>query len=167
LPVKYIFENPKLQSWMLLHQTYNSISKCEDKQLSSEGITAQQHAILMAIKLSPKPPSLTQIADWVDRHVNSITLIVDRMERNGLVKRVRNTKDRRSFCLMMTKKGEKALQVGLGSGSVVIQEVMSCLSSKELADLVEFLEKVRSKAIDYCYTKKTMTEVNVTDKSVT
>jgi DNA-binding MarR family transcriptional regulator len=91
---------------------------------------------------------------------------VDRMERNGLVKRVRNTKDRRSFCLMMTKKGEKSLQAGLGSGSIVIQEVMSCLSNKELGDLIEFLEKVRTKAIDHCYTKKTMTEITVSDKSV-
>ncbi len=161
MPVKLIFRDPKMQGWMLLHQTFNSIAKCEDKELGEEGITPQQHAILMAIKLSDKPPSLTRIADWVDRHVNSITLIVDRMEKNGLVKRVRSTKDRRSFSLIMTPKGEKYLKTGAGTGETLTQEIMSCLSNKELQAFIEFLEKIRATAIKHCKEKKPITEINI------
>ncbi len=164
MPVKFNFRNPKMQGWMLLHQTFNSIAKCEDKELGEEGITPQQHAILMAIKLSDKPPSLTRIADWVDRHVNSITLIVDRMEKNGLVKRVRSTKDRRSFSLIMTEKGEKYLKTGVGTGNVLIQEIMSCLSNKELQAFIEFLDKIRHTAIKYCDENKPLIEIEVSKK---
>ena len=165
MPVKFLFKNPKMSTWMMLHQTTNSIVKCEEKQFAPLGLTTQQHAILMAIKLSSTPPSLTQIADWVDRHVNSITLIVDRMEKSGLVKRVRNTHDRRSFSLVMTPKGEKYLQTGTGTGSTLVQELLSCLSNEELQTLQAFLEKIRTKAIEQCYEKKTITEVKVTGKS--
>jgi DNA-binding MarR family transcriptional regulator len=165
LPVKFIFDDPKLQGWMLLHQTYDSISKCEDKKLAAEGITAQQHAILMAIHLSDKAPSLTQVADWVDRHVNSITLIVDRMTKAGLVKRVRNSQDRRSYDLVMSKKGEKALQAGVMAGYSLIQELLSGFSDKELQRLSDILEKVRAKTIEQYYEKKTVTEVKVPDNS--
>jgi DNA-binding MarR family transcriptional regulator len=165
VPVKFLFKSPKLSAWMMLHQTASSLAKCEEKQFGPLGLTTQQHAVLMAIKYSATPPSLTQIADWVDRHVNSITLIVDRMEKGGLVKRVRNKEDRRSFSLIMTPRGEKHLQTGVKTGSALIQEVLDCLSSEELQKLQDSLEKIRTRAIDLCYEKKTVNEVNVADRA--
>ena len=163
MPVKFIFNNPKLQTWMLLHQASNTMEKCEESKFSPLGLTTQQHAILMAVKYSPPPSSLTQIADWVDRHANSITLIADRMVKNGLVKRVRNAQDRRSYSLEMTSKGEKYLQTGTETGSTLVQEIMGCLTNQELQRLSEFLEKIRAKAIEQCYEKKTITEIKITE----
>jgi DNA-binding MarR family transcriptional regulator len=165
VPVKFIFQNPKMRAWMLLHQTNSSMIKCEDKQFGPLGITTQQHAVLMAVKFSPTPPTLTQIADWVDRHINSITLIVDRMEKSGLVKRVRNTHDRRSFRLMMTAKGEKHLQTGIETGTPLIQEMLNCLTNEELQAMSEFLEKIRTKAIEQCYENKIIREIDVSKNS--
>ena len=163
MPVKFVFQDPRMQTWMMLHQTANSIAKCEEKNFSPLGVTTQQHAILMAIKLSATPPSLIQIADWVDRHANSITLIVDRMEKSGLVKRTRNTRDRRSYNLIMTPKGEKYLQTGVEAGFPLIQEILSCLSDEELPRLFDLLDKIRTRAIEQGYEKKTITEVNVAE----
>ena len=163
MPVKFIFKNPKMNTWMILHQTSNTLEKCEESKFSPLGLTSQQHAVLMAIKFSPSPTSLTQIADWVDRHANSITLIADRMVKNGLVKRVRNAQDRRSYCLEMTPKGEKYLQTGTETGATLVQEILSCLTNNELQTLSEFLEKIRTKAIEYCYEKKTVTEIKIAE----
>ena len=160
MPVKFIFQNPKMSAWMMLHQTMNSLSRCEEKNFIRLGLTTQQHAILMAIKYSGTPPSLTQIADWVDRHANSITLIVDRMEKSGLVKRVRNKEDRRSFGIVMTPKGEKYLESGVRAGIPLIQEILDCISQEELQTLQGFLEKIRNKAIEQCYENKIITEIN-------
>lgn len=81
MPYKFVFNNQLLGVWMLMHQTYHSISRCEDKELSKLDISARQHAILMAIKYTDGPATPTQIAKWVDRNANSITLILDRMEK--------------------------------------------------------------------------------------
>jgi DNA-binding MarR family transcriptional regulator len=163
MPVKFVFQDPRMQTWMMLHQTASSMAKCEEKRFSPLGLTTQQHAILMAIKLSSTPPSLIQIADWVDRHANSITLIVDRMEKSGLVKRTRNIQDRRSYNLIMTAKGEKYLQSGLAAGLSLIQEILSCLSDAESQKLFDLLDKIRTKAIEQGYEKKTITEIKVAE----
>jgi len=165
VPVKFAFQNPKMRAWMLLHQTTSSIGKCEDKTFGPLGLTTQQHAVLMAVKFSPTPPTLTQIADWVDRHINSITLIVDRMEKGGLVKRARNAHDRRSYCLEMTAKGQKHLQTGIETDMPLIQEILCCLSNEELQAMSDFLEKIRTKAIEQCYENKKITEIEFGKKS--
>jgi MarR family transcriptional regulator, 2-MHQ and catechol-resistance regulon repressor len=107
VPVKYIFKDTKRQTWEMLHQTSSSLARCEEKHFAFLGLSPQQYAILTAVNLSPTYPTLTQIADWVDRHTNSITYIVDRMERDRLIKRVRNPEDRRAYSLVITAKGEK------------------------------------------------------------
>ena len=39
MPVKFVFNNQLLEVWMLFHQTYNSISRYEDKEFSRLGGT--------------------------------------------------------------------------------------------------------------------------------
>jgi MarR family transcriptional regulator, 2-MHQ and catechol-resistance regulon repressor len=159
VPVKFRFNNQRLVAWILLHQTLNSVIKCEDKVYAKTGLTTQQHAILMAIKNASAPATPTQIADWVDRNLNSITLIVDRMEKNGFVKRVRDIQDRRSIRLSITEKGELYLKNSAQGGWDLIQEVLDVLSDEEIETLKGLLEKVRYKAIDKCYRDKTIKEI--------
>jgi DNA-binding MarR family transcriptional regulator len=127
MPVNFLFSNPLLQVWMLLHQTHNSLVRCEEIVFAKTGLTAQQHAILMAISYIEGPATPTEIANWVDRKVNSITLIVDRMEKAGLVRRVRDVPDRRSHRLELTDKGKKALAQGINTSWTLIQELISSL----------------------------------------
>ena len=159
MPVKFVFENPLFMAWMLIHQTYNMVSKCEDLVFSKAGLTTQQHAVLIAIKYISTPATPTEIARWVDRNVNSITLIADRMEKDGLVKRARDLKDRRTLRLVMTEKGEEALARSTVAGWDLIQEVLAVLSEDEMRTLVSLLDRVRQKAFDYAHPGHVMEEV--------
>jgi MarR family transcriptional regulator, 2-MHQ and catechol-resistance regulon repressor len=161
MPVKFMFDNHHMSAWMLLHQTYNSLLKCEDAIFPSIGLTTQQHAILMAIKYNDSPATPTQIADWLDRNTNSISLIVNRMEKNGLVKRVRDVEDRRSLRIAMTPKGEEVLNNGVLVGRSLIREILGALSGEETKYLTDLLEKVRFQALKYCRKEKTLKEVKV------
>ncbi len=161
MPVKFNFGNPQMRTWMLIHQAYNSIARSEDKQYSQIRFSAQQQSILMAIKFSGGPVTPTMLADWVDRHLNSITLIVGRMEKSGLIKRVRNQMDRRSFFLVMTPKGEDYLREGIQRGWELIQNILSGLTPEEMNTLSNLLEKVRLKAIDRYYDDKTIREIDL------
>ncbi|MDD4985242.1 MAG: MarR family transcriptional regulator [Dehalococcoidales bacterium] len=159
MPVKFVFENPLFMAWMLIHQTFNAVSKCEEIVFPKAGLTPQQHAVLIAIKYINAPATPTDIARWVDRNVNSITLIVDRMEKDGLVKRARDLKDRRTLRLIMTEKGEEALARATVAGWNLVQEVLSVLSEDEMRTLVGLLERVRQKAFDYAHPGQVMEEV--------
>jgi DNA-binding MarR family transcriptional regulator len=146
MPVKFVFDIPQMTAWMLLHQTYNSIAKCEDQAFAEVDLTPQQYAVLWSIKHADGPATPTQIADWLDRNLNSMTLIIDRMEKGGLIKRVRDIKDRRSFRVAMTKKGEQHLKAGGIRGASLTEQLLRNLSDKELQTLVELLEKVRTES---------------------
>jgi DNA-binding MarR family transcriptional regulator len=128
MAVKFVFNNQLLGAWMLFHQTYNSISRCEDKEFGKWGISAQQHAILMAITRADGPVTPGQIARWVDRNANSITLMLDRMEKSGLVVRTRNVNDRRSLYVEITEKGVEVLKKGIEVGWSIIHHTWSPVS---------------------------------------
>ena len=51
----------------------------------------------------------TEMAKLLDKNTNTISTLLDRMERNGLVKKDRDTQDRRMVFAIMTPKGQKRL----------------------------------------------------------
>ncbi len=147
MPIKFIFPNKLLKAWMLLHQTYNSILRRENAVFTKSGLsTTQQHAILMAIQSINGPATPTEIAKWVNRNINSITLIIDRMEKVDLVRRVRDVGDRRSHRIEMTEKGKKVLEKSTKVGWDLIQDVLSVLSDNEVKILIEILGKIKDRA---------------------
>ena len=109
MPVKFTMNEPILMTWLLCRQTHNLLSKCENRVLAEIGLTPEQQAALNAIKFIDGPVKPTEVAEWLDRSPNSITLIIDRMEKRGLVKRIRDHEDRRSVLLIMTENGSEIL----------------------------------------------------------
>jgi DNA-binding MarR family transcriptional regulator len=149
MPIKFKFEDSHKGAWILLRQTYNLILKCEDKVFSEYGLTTEQHAVLMVVKHISGPVRITDIARWLDRSVNSVSMIVDRMVKAGLVKRVRDRKDRRTVFVTITSKAEKAYVPASVAGWELIQEILSPLSDEDRLTLIRLLETIRDKTYDY------------------
>ncbi len=159
MPIKFKFENLDKGAWILLRQTYSLVSKCEDRVFSEHELTTEQHAVLMAIKHISEPVRVTDVALWLDRSVNSVSMIVDRMVKAGLVRRVRDRKDRRSVRLLITSKAEKAFVPATAAGWGLIQEILSPLSNEDKRTLIRLLETLRDKTYDYLDSGKVVEEV--------
>jgi len=163
MPVKFGLDNPLLMTWHLLHQTLNSILKCEDQVFSKHGITTEQYSVLMAIRYIEPPVTPTEVGRWLDRNTNSISLIVERMVKAGLVRRIRDLRDRRSVRLVLTQDGKEIFERATVAGWVLVQEILSRLSEEEMRSLSRLLETVREKAIDYHNPRETIEEVKRND----
>ncbi|MFC1901711.1 MarR family winged helix-turn-helix transcriptional regulator [Chloroflexota bacterium] len=159
MPVRFSFTQPEHKLWVLCHQTNNMLFKCEEQAFSKAGVSPQYVAVMMAIKHIKPPVTPTEVARWLDRSANSISMIVDRMERDGLVERKRDVKDRRSLRLVMTKQGEETFQQALGPGWELVTYVLSSLTGGEQQVLSGLLEKMREKAYHYLNPGVTMEEV--------
>lgn len=159
MPVDFGMDNPWLKGWLLLHQTYNLVSKCEDIVFSKHGITTEQHAVLMAIKYIEDPVRPTEVARWLDRNPNSISLIIDRMIKINLVKRTRDLPDRRSVRLEITGHGQKILDKASVSGWELTREILSELSDEELQTLTNLLERVRGKSFSWLNTGEELAKI--------
>ena len=149
MPIKFQFENPDKGTWVMLRQVHNLVSKCEDQVFSEHGLTTEQHGVLMTIKHIDGPVRITDIARWLDRSVNSVSMIIDRMVKAGLVRRTRDRKDRRTVFVTLTSKAEKAYVPATVAGWELIQEILSPLSDEDKRTLIRLLETLRDKTYDY------------------
>lgn len=149
MPVKFKFENLNMGAWVLLRQVPGLVSRCEDQVFSKHGLTTERHAVLMAIRHIDGPVRPTDVARWLDLSVNSVSMIIDRMVRAGLVKRTRDRKDRRTVFLTATEKAEKAYVLASVAGWELIQEILAPLSDKDKRTLIKLLETLRDKTYDY------------------
>jgi DNA-binding MarR family transcriptional regulator len=159
MPVKFEFKNPDKRAWVLLRQVRNLVFKCEDQVFIKYGLTTEQHGVLMAIKHIDGPVRITDIARWLDRSVNSVSMIIDRMVKAGLVRRTRDRKDRRTVFVTMTNKAEDAYVPATAAGWELIQEILSPLSDEDKLALVKPLETIRDKAYDYLGSSGVVEEV--------
>jgi len=149
MPVKFKFENVDKGAWVLLRQVPNLVSRCEDLVFSKYELTTERHAVLMAMKHIDGPVRPTDVARWLDLSVNSVSMIIDRMVKAGLVRRTRDRKDRRTVFLTITSKAEKAYVLASVAGWELIQEILVPLSDKDKRALIKLLETLRDKTYDY------------------
>jgi DNA-binding MarR family transcriptional regulator len=69
---------------------------------SKVGPTPQKYMVLMAIRLIEDAATVSDVAQWLDSNTNSISLIVDRMKKGGLITMSMNLGDRRTVRLSLT-----------------------------------------------------------------
>jgi DNA-binding MarR family transcriptional regulator len=136
-----------LKSWSLLHRVRDVLQRCEEERYGQYGLTPEQYGVLVTIKYVGQSARITDIARWSARSPNSVSMIVDRMVKIGLVKRVRDKHDRRVVFVSVAPKGEKALGPATTEGLGLIQTVMKPLMDDDLAALIKLLEAVRSQAV--------------------
>ena len=163
MPVKFELENPYRRAWILLRQTYTLVLKCEDRTFSEYKLTTEQYSVLMVIKHVEDPVKVTDVARWLDRSVNSVSMIIDRMVKAGLVRRRRDLPDRRAVRLTITSKGEEAFVPATVAGWELIQEILSSLPDEDLLTLIRLLEMLRDKTYDYLGSGEVVEEVRVAE----
>jgi DNA-binding MarR family transcriptional regulator len=88
------------------------------------------------------------------------------MEKNGLVKRVRDIPDRRAIRLEMTPKGEKKYKELLLPFKNLIKRLLSIYSKEELKTLVLLLRRLKEKAQEEPYVKEDTTDIALSDPRI-
>jgi MarR family 2-MHQ and catechol resistance regulon transcriptional repressor len=137
-----------LRLWLLLRRVGDTLMLCQDSIFSKYGLTTEQWGVLTCIK-SRGPLRPTDLASILARSTNSISMLVDRMVKAGLVRRTRDRKDRRVVTVSMTSKGEKAVEPAVIAGWEFIHEILSPLSYDDQCALASMLETVKCELIGY------------------
>ena len=149
MTVDYESEKLVLRLWYMTHRTGDWLRRCEDQVFSEYNLTTEQYAVLSTVKYLDEPVRITDIARWLERSVNSVSMIVDRMVKAGLVKRVRDRIDRREVRVIITSKGETALKPAILAGREFIGKILSPLSPEDRHILLSLLETMKYEAFRY------------------
>src|SRR4030043_745247 len=132
-----------LRLWRQLYQTYTLLKRCEDSIFEEHGLTTEQYAVLVSIEFLGEPARITDIARWLERSTNSISMIVDRMVKAGLIRRVRDKGDRRVVFVSKTSKAESRFKPATVASFEKIRKILSPISDKNRLVLLDLLGAVK------------------------
>jgi len=135
--------------WREIYQTHTLFKKCEDQIIEEYGLTTEQFHVLSAIDYFGGPMMVTDIAKWLARSTNSVSMLVDRMVKAGLLRRIRDKVDRRVVKVYITSKGENALKPATVASWEVIQKILSPLSDEDRNTLLSLLGTIKYETLQY------------------
>ncbi len=86
--------------------------------------------------------SLSELSERIRAQNSTVTGIIDRMEREGLVVRARSTEDRRVVHIRLTEKGARIAREIAVEPMEVFRSALESLSVGEMRDLLRILTKI-------------------------
>ena len=104
-------------------------------------LTSEQF-ILIDLLWNQGSMSQQQLADQMQKDKNSVTKLVDALERKGFVVREQNRQDRRSNTLVLTEKAEGLKHGAKQKGISILDEMLIGISEDELRSFLVILHKL-------------------------
>ena len=127
--------------WGKITEVKNLIEKARSAELSSHGLTPEQSHILRILIFKGGTSTINELSDISLRRHNTVSLIVKRMEKAGLVHREKtNSKNRYTIRI-----SENGLELFNTMPLDSIDMIFSSLSADEKKSLVSHLEKLDQK----------------------
>ncbi|MFC2060835.1 MarR family winged helix-turn-helix transcriptional regulator [Chloroflexota bacterium] len=134
--------------WFLLAQTKDAILKARKKELARDNIAARQAAVLFIIEaISDSGNEITpaEIARWLFREPHSVSEMLVRMEKEGLIKKVKDLERKNQVRVVLTENGRKAYNQSRKRES--ISRIFSTLSEEDRQQLIKCLQMLRNNAV--------------------
>ena len=128
--------------WTLLLQAGWSLFELRNAELQPSGITTMHAAILFFMQAIGNDATPAEIARWILRKPNTVSAMLDRMEKSELIVRSKDMPKKNRVRITMTEKGREALQASLERKS--IHRVFSLLSDDERQRLRAYLNIIRN-----------------------
>jgi DNA-binding MarR family transcriptional regulator len=142
------FEDPTMTTWTLLRQTWTAITKVSEAKLTKLKLTPEKLAILWTCRDFPGTVTPAEISRLLFREPQSIAGVLNRMEKEGLVKRIPKRKGRPYTEIVMTPKGEQLCSPGIEVHKAQIKSLTSDMSDEDRQHLHRILKALRQKMLD-------------------
>lgn len=130
--------------WTLIGRLNHDIVQLRQKELSLYKIPVRQLYVLRTIRALGPDATLSAVAKEVERETHVISKQAIRMEKDGLIKRTKNTPKSNMLHLELTEKGLEMAQMSVQSKS--LDAVFSSLSEEERRRFESILNKILIRA---------------------
>ncbi len=115
------------------------------KQVARElGLTGPQLTVIKLLETFGDL-SLSSLSERIRAQNSTVTGIIDRMEREGLVVRERSTSDRRVVYIKLTEKGDTMAKTIQVEPMEIFRNVLTTLTKDDTKDLLRILNKLQKR----------------------
>lgn len=125
------------------------VQSAVDGALKPHGLTFARYEALVLLSFSRRASlPMRVMGERLQLHPTSVTNIVDRLEKDGLVKRVPHPTDRRTTLVEITEDGRARVERAT-TAVTAIEFGLQGLTERQVGQLIDLLTKVRKAAGDF------------------
>ncbi|MBS1708708.1 MAG: MarR family transcriptional regulator [Armatimonadetes bacterium] len=133
--------SPKVEAYVKLIRTAEALHAQVSRGLASENLTASQFSALKALRFHGTMPQKA-IASYLLKTAGNVTLVLDNLEKRGLITRKRQTDDRRVVDVDLSHLGRETFDRIYPAHIARIESAMSPLQANQIAELGELLTQL-------------------------
>lgn len=142
---------PGVQLMLQLMLTREAVVRVQEQLFEAYGLTIQQYNVLRIVRGGPaKGHPIYEIERRMIYRFANVTRLVDRLEAQGLLKRVADPKDRRVSRVVITPKGKRLMERMDEPVRALGARLTACCSEEECLALSGRLERLR----DHCLSQE-------------
>jgi DNA-binding MarR family transcriptional regulator len=108
-----------------------------------QGLTLSRFNVLRSLIIADCPLTCGEISERMIQAVPAITSLIDHLETQGLVQRVRSVDDRRVIHILVTSQGRSLADAAMKPLADLEKRLLKQLRHEEQLNLIELLEKAR------------------------
>lgn len=130
-----------LDVYIKLARAADVVTQRINHHLKADGLTVSQFGVLEAL-YHLGPLCQTDLAGKILKSTGNLTLVIDNLERSGLVERQRDTVDRRFVSVHLTPAGHELISRIFQPHVAGVVETMSALTADEQEELAALCRKL-------------------------
>jgi len=139
--------DPDYNLWLFLAQVRAVMLRARQMEVSRYGITASQASVLFVINALGAKATPAEISRWLFRQSHSVSGILNRMEKQGLARRVKDLGKKNLVRVELTEKGREVYDNCTKQEAV--HRIMPSLSGEQRQQLIACLENLRDATLKY------------------
>ncbi len=134
-------ENQALDLWVKLARTFAVFSRCSQEHIRSCDLTPSQFAVVECLGHKGEM-TLGELSGKMLMSCGNMTVVVDNLEKEGLVERIRSESDRRVIRVRLTAAGVELFARIFPDHAKLVAKLAGVLSSDEQQQLATLLKKL-------------------------
>jgi DNA-binding MarR family transcriptional regulator len=131
--------------WLLLARTHYRVKQARTGELRRYGLSPEQAGIIYYVFSSGNNAMPIEISRWMMREPQTITSILDRMVKKGLIRKNHDHQRRNVVRISLTDKGKRAYEHSIKRES--FHKIMQVLTEEKRQTLREILSELRRSAL--------------------
>jgi DNA-binding MarR family transcriptional regulator len=140
----YNYEDDDQDLWLLLTHARYAIFRAREKELQRYGVSPEQVGLLFVVQALGNKATPAALSRHILRQPHTVSALVDRMAKRGLVKKVKDLDRKNLVRVVMTEKGQKTYDLSTKRGP--IHRIFASISPEEKKEFRDTLEKLLAKA---------------------
>ncbi|GIO27295.1 MarR family winged helix-turn-helix transcriptional regulator [Ornithinibacillus bavariensis] len=138
-------ENLSLKAFIVLMKASKSVQELIKKDISNYGMRTSDFEILEVLYHKGKL-TVREVSEAVLINTGSITYVIDKLEKKGLIERNNCKDDRRVVYIQITAEGRKLMDNIFPQHQKVIEALFDGITEEDKKTMIEVLKTVGQKA---------------------